>query len=435
MIFDGFVRQLPDTDPSETEEWLDSLDAVVDAHGKTRARFLIAKLMDRAAQLGVGVPATVSTPYVNTIPVDQQAWFPGDEDIERRIRAYIRWNAAVMVVRANKHSEGIGGHLATFASSAALYEVGFNHFFRGKEDGLPGDQVYFQGHAAPGIYARAFLEGRLDESQLDGFRQEVSGGGLSSYPHPRLMPDFWEFPTVSMGLGPDQCHLPGAVQPLPAQPSHRRYQQLAGVVLHGRRRGRRARVARRPDPAGPGAPRQPDLRRELQPAAPRRPGAGQREDHPGARSRVPGGGLERAEGGVGLEVGRAPGQGQGRRPAQQDEHDPRRGVPEVLGRIGSLHPGALLRARPAPAADGREHDRRRVAEPAPRRPRLPQALCRLQGGGRARERSDRDPGQDDQGLDARPRRRGPQRHPPDQEAGGAGHQAVPGPPLHAGGGS
>src|SRR4051812_8293902 len=202
MIFDGFVHALPDTDPTETKEWLDSLDAVVDAQGRTRARYLISALLERARELQVGLPATITTPYVNTIPVDQQAWFPGDEDIERRIRAFIRWNAAAMVIRANKHADGIGGHLATFASSAALYEVGFNHFFRGKDDGQDGDQVYFQGHAAPGIYARAFLEGRLTTEQLDNFRQEVGGNGLSSYPHPRLMPEFWEFPTVSMGLGP-----------------------------------------------------------------------------------------------------------------------------------------------------------------------------------------------------------------------------------------
>src|SRR6202034_3063190 len=141
-------------------------------------------------------------PYVNTIPPDQEPWFPGDEHIERRIRAYIRWNAAIMVVRANHAAEGIGGHLATYASSASLYEVGFNHFFRGKANGLAGDQVYFQGHASPGIYARAFVEGRLDEEQMDNFRFEVGGKGLSSYPHPRLMPEFWEYPTVSMGLGP-----------------------------------------------------------------------------------------------------------------------------------------------------------------------------------------------------------------------------------------
>jgi pyruvate dehydrogenase E1 component len=202
MIIDGFVHQLPDTDPGETQEWLDSLDAVVGAQGKTRARFLVSRLLERARELQVGVPASVSTPYVNTIPAAEEPFFPGDEDLERRIRAFIRWNAAVMVVKANKHADGIGGHLATFASSAALYEVGFNHFFRGKDGGQPGDHVYFQGHAAPGIYARAFLEGRLTEDQLDHFRREVGGRGLPSYPHPRLMPEFWEYPTVSMGLGP-----------------------------------------------------------------------------------------------------------------------------------------------------------------------------------------------------------------------------------------
>src|SRR6187402_1285466 len=207
MMIDGFVHQLPDTDPGETQEWLDSLDAVVGTHGKPRARFLLSKLLERARELQVGTPATVSTPYVNTIPPEEEPFFPGDEDIERRIRAFVRWNAAVMVVKANKHADGIGGHLATFASSASLYEVGFNHFFRGKEDGLAGDHVYIQGHAAPGIYARAFLEGRLDEANLDNFRREISGpggdgNGLSSYPHPWLMPDFWEYPTVSMGLGP-----------------------------------------------------------------------------------------------------------------------------------------------------------------------------------------------------------------------------------------
>jgi pyruvate dehydrogenase E1 component len=203
MIFDGFVHQLPDIDPGETQEWLDSFDAVVDTHGKNRARFLLSKLLDRANASQVSFPATVSTPYVNTIPREHEPWFPGDEHIERRIRAFIRWNAAMMVVKANKNADGIGGHLSTFASSASLYEIGFNHFFRGKDDS-PGDHVYFQGHAAPGIYARAYLEGRLTDDDLDHFRQEIgrNGRGLSSYPHPRLMPEFWEFPTVSMGLGP-----------------------------------------------------------------------------------------------------------------------------------------------------------------------------------------------------------------------------------------
>ncbi|MEY4228687.1 MAG: pyruvate dehydrogenase component [Actinomycetota bacterium] len=204
MIFDGSVHQLPDIDPGETKEWLESLDAVVDTHGKTRARYLLSRLLERAQQSHVSFPATVSTPYVNTIPREHEPWFPGDDHIERRIRAYIRWNAAVMVSRANHHAEGIGGHLSTFASSASLYEIGFNHFFRGKDDGNVGDHVYFQGHTAPGIYARSFLERRIHEDDLDHFRREIgrNGAGLSSYPHPRLMPDYWEFPTVSMGLGP-----------------------------------------------------------------------------------------------------------------------------------------------------------------------------------------------------------------------------------------
>ncbi len=201
-MLDHFARQLPDIDPAETKEWIDSLDAVVAAQGTPRARYIMAKLLERANELQVGVPPTTSTPYINTIPAENQPFFPGNEDIERRIRAFIRWNAAAMVIRANKSADGIGGHLSTFASSAALYEVGFNHFFKGKDNGLAGDHVYYQGHAAPGVYARSYLEGRLTEQNLDHFRMEIGGTGLSSYPHPRLMPHFWEYPTVSMGLGP-----------------------------------------------------------------------------------------------------------------------------------------------------------------------------------------------------------------------------------------
>ena len=202
MLIDRSLQQVPDADREETAEWLDSLDALVEAHGKTRARYLLARLLDRAREKGVAVPAMVTTDYINTIPPDQEPWFPGDEEIERRIRRFVRWNAAAMVARANMRFDGLGGHLSTYASAASLYEVGFNHFFRGKDDGGYGDQVFVQGHAAPGIYARAFVEGRLTEDQLDHFRREVGGHGLPSYPHPRRMPQFWEFPTVSMGLGP-----------------------------------------------------------------------------------------------------------------------------------------------------------------------------------------------------------------------------------------
>ena len=207
-ILNGIPSQLPDIDPEETQEWLDSLDGVVDEGGRTRARYVMLKLLERARQRQVGVPSLTATDYINTIPPEVEPWFPGDEETERRYRAFLRWNAAVMVHRAQRPDIGVGGHLSSYASAATLYEVGFNHFFRGKDHEGGGDQVFIQGHASPGVYARAFLEGRLSEEQLDGFRQEqshvVDGKplALSSYPHPRLMPDFWEFPTVSMGLGP-----------------------------------------------------------------------------------------------------------------------------------------------------------------------------------------------------------------------------------------
>jgi len=203
MYFDEFKHQLPDIDEAETEEWMASLDQVVAQEGEMRARFLMYKLLKRARQLQIGLPPLTQTRYINTISPEQEPDFPGDEELERRIRRLIRWNAVAMVLRANNQFSGIGGHLATYASAATLYEVGFNHFFRGKDGEGSGDQVFYQGHAAPGIYARAFLEGRLSVEQLDHFRRETTGvPGLSSYPHPRLMPDFWEYPTVSMGLGP-----------------------------------------------------------------------------------------------------------------------------------------------------------------------------------------------------------------------------------------
>ncbi len=203
MIHEGLPTQLPDIDPDETQDWLASFDALLKERGRDRARYVMLRLLERARETQVGVPALRSTDYINSIPPEREPWFPGDEEAERRIRAFIRWNAAVMVSSANRKGLEVGGHIATYQSSASLYEVGFNHFFRGKDAPGGGDQIYIQGHASPGIYARAFLEGRLNEAQLYRFRQEVQhgkGAGLSSYPHPRLMPDFWEFPTVSMGL-------------------------------------------------------------------------------------------------------------------------------------------------------------------------------------------------------------------------------------------
>ena len=201
---DQNVDQLVDTDPTETAEWQASFDAALEHAGPVRARYLMLKLLQRAHEKQIGLSSLRNTDYINTISPEHEPDFPGDEAIERRIRQYIRWNAAMLVHRAQRPGIGVGGHISTYASSASLYEVGFNHFFRGMDHPGGGDQIFFQGHASPGMYARAFLEGRLSENQLDGFRQEVShpGGGLSSYPHPRLMPDFWQFPTVSMGIGP-----------------------------------------------------------------------------------------------------------------------------------------------------------------------------------------------------------------------------------------
>ncbi len=192
-----------DIEDIEDREWLESLDYVSDQQGAQRVTTLLRRLQAHAQKKGIRLPFTANTPYINTIGVDRQPVFPGNRDIERRIKSIIRWNAMAMVVRANKQSDGIGGHISTYASCATLFEVGFNHFFQARTREHPGDAVFFQGHAAPGVYARAFLEGRLNEQHVKHFRRELKpGGGLSSYPHPYLMPEFWQFPTVSMGLGP-----------------------------------------------------------------------------------------------------------------------------------------------------------------------------------------------------------------------------------------
>jgi len=207
-IINGLPNQLPDIDSDETQEWIESLDGIIDEGGRQRARYVMLKLLERARQRQVGVPSLTSTDYVNTIPPEREPWYPGDETTERGYRRLLRWNAAMMVHRAQRPGIGVGGHISTYASAATLYEVGMNHFWRGKDHPGGGDQIFFQGHASPGMYARAYLEGRLDEKQLDGFRQEhshvVDGKvqAIPSYPHPRQMPDFWEFPTVSMGIGP-----------------------------------------------------------------------------------------------------------------------------------------------------------------------------------------------------------------------------------------
>ena len=208
-LIDGLLTKVTDNDPEETREWRDSLDALIAEKGAPRTRYILLSMLAQARQRNVNVPTQTTTPYVNTIAVEDEPYFPGDEGAERTYRRWLRWNAAVMVTRAQRPGVGVGGHISSYASTATLYEVGFNHFFRGKDHPGGGDHVLFQGHASPGNYARAFIEGRLSEADLDGFRQEYShpagGRGLPSYPHPRRMEDFWEFPTVSMGLGPAEA--------------------------------------------------------------------------------------------------------------------------------------------------------------------------------------------------------------------------------------
>ncbi len=327
-----------------------------------------------AREQGVGVPAMVTSDYINTIPPEQEPWFPGDEVLERRIRSYIRWNAMAMVDRSNHRFDGLGGHLSTFASAAALYDVGFNHFFRGKGDGGAGDQVFFQGHAAPGVYARAFLEGRLNEEHLDRFRREVDGGGLPSYPHPRRMPTFWEFPTVSMGLGPLNAV---------AQARFNRY-LMAREMADTSKSKVWAFV-------GDGEMDEPEAMAGLSIAAREQldnlifvvncnlqrldgPVRGNGKIIQELEAIVPRRGLERDQGDLGPRLGRAARARRRRRARQPDEQHRRRSVPEVRGRVGRLHPRALLRSRPAPAAHGRAPQRRRPAHAAARRPRLPQAV-------------------------------------------------------------
>ena len=268
------MDRLQDIDPLETREWVDSLEAVLEIEGPERAHYILEQLVDKARRSGAYLPYRAQTAYLNTIPTHLEERIPGDQAIEQRLRSLVRWNAVAMVLRAGKKDLELGGHIASFASAATLYDVGFNHFWNAPGDKHGGDLIYCQGHSSPGVYARSFLEGRLTESQLDMYRQEVDGKGISSYPHPWLMPDFWQFPTVFDGLGTGPAiYRRGSCLPRGTRDGQDRGSQ--GVGIHGRRRDGRARSL--------GAiglrqrrPRQPGLRHQLQPAAPRRPGARQR---------------------------------------------------------------------------------------------------------------------------------------------------------------
>ena len=233
-LIGGLLSQVPDIDPAETGEWIESLDGLIDAEGGPRARYVLMSLLRHARQRNVAIPVSLNTPYVNTIAVHNEPYFPGDEAMERRYRRMIRWNAAVMVTRAQRPGVAVGGHLSSYASVATLYEVGLNHFFRGKDHPGGGDQVYFQGHSSPGMYARAYLEGRLSEQQLDGFRQEMSnpGGGL---PSPAAAARLLGVPDRVDGPRPFVGHLPGMDQQVPALPRHQGHQPAGRLGVPRRR--------------------------------------------------------------------------------------------------------------------------------------------------------------------------------------------------------
>ena len=427
VIREGVASYLPDIDPDETTEWMESFDQLLERQGPARARYLMLRLLERAGEQRVAIPSLTSTDYVNTIPTELEPWFPGDEEIERRYRAWIRWNAAIMVHRAQRPGVGVGGHISTYASSAALYEVGFNHFFRGKAHPGGGDQIYIQGHASPGIYARAFLEGRLTADQLDGFRQEHShpGGGLPSYPHPRLMPDFWEFPTVSMGLGPMNAI----------------FQARFNHYMHDR--GLKDTSDQHVWAfLGDGEMDEPESRGLIQVAANEALDNLtfvincnlQRLDGP-----VRGNGkiiqeLESFFRGAGWNVikvvwGR---EWDALLHADRDgalvnlmNTTPGRRLPDLQGQRRRIRPRPLLRPRPAHQGARGQDERHRDLESQARRARLPQGVCRLPRRHRAQGPADGDPGQDHQGLLAGFALRGPKRHAPDEKACGGRPQAVP----------
>ena len=389
---------LNDHDPVETQEWVDSLRAIVQYQGVDRARFILERLRDEARRTGAQLPFTATTPYVNTIPPEREAKPTWNRELEHKVRSAIRWNAVAIILRANKESSELGGHIASFQSSALLYDIGFGHFWHAPTAEHGGDLIYVQGHVSPGIYARAFVEGRLSEEQLLNFRQETGGKGIPSYPHPWLMPDFWQFPTVSMGLGPLMAIY---------QARFLKYLEGRGLAkTEGRKvwaflgdgEMRRARVARCDLARRAREARQPDLRRQLQPAAARRAGARQRQDRPGARGRLPWRRLERHQGAVGLDLGQAVREGQERTAPAAHGGVRRRRVPGLQVEERRLRARALLRQVPGAEGARRRHERRRGLEAEPRRPRPVQGLRRLRRGGEAQGPADRDPRQDGEGL-------------------------------------
>ena len=421
-----------DIDPLETREWLESIDAVLRVHGPVRAHFLLDRLIDHARRSGAWLPFKPNTAYVNTIHVSREKPYPGDRALERRIESLIRWNAVAMVVHANRVSTEYGGHIATYASSATLYEVGFNHFWRAPSEHHRGDMIFAQGHSSPGIYARAYLEGRLTEEQLRHFRQEVGGKGLSSYPHPWLMPDFWQFPTVSMGLGPLQAIM---------QARFVRYLENRGLAEAGDQKiwcflG----DGEMDEPESMGALTMP-VREKLDNLVFVINCNLQRLDGP-----VRGNGkiiqeLEAAFLGAGWNVIKVI-WGYRWEPLlardtagllrKRDGRGGRRRIPEFQGEGRRVHARAFLRQVPGVARARRQHVGRRDRAAEPRRPRFAQGLERLRGRDDAQGTADRDPCQDGQGLRHGQGGRGPERHAPAEEDGRRVAQGVPRPLQYPG---
>ena len=406
-----------DLDPIETREWLDSVEDVIDRDGADRAHFLLDKAVATARAKGANLPFGATTAYLNTIPVDQQAPFPGDVELEWRIRTINRWNAMATVVRRNKVSSEYGGHIASFASSAVLYDIGLNHFWRTRTEKHGGDLVFFQGHAVPGIYARSFMEGRLTADQLDMFRSETGGKGLSSYPHPWLMPDYWQFPTVSMGLGPLMAIY---------QARFMKYMHNRGLIdMADRKVWAFLGDGEMDEPESLGAiglAAREDLDNlifvvncNLQRLD--GPVRGNGKIIQELEGDVPRRRLERHQADLGLGLGPAARQGRFGHAAPADGGDGRRRLPGLQVEGRRLHPRALLRPLSRDQGARRRHDRRGdLAAPA-RRPRPAQGLRRLPPRSEHRRPADRAPDQDRQGLRHGRGRRGPEHHPPAEEDG------------------
>ena len=387
----------------ETREWVDSLDYVLSKGGPNRAGRLLQQLALHARrEAGINLPFSATTPYQNTIPSRSQPPFPGSQEMERRIKSLVRWNALAMVVRANKIQEGIGGHISTFASAATLYEVAFNHFFRAQTESGDRDIVYFQGHAAPGIYSRAYLEGRISKEKLQNFRRELKpGGGLSSYPHPWLMPEFWEFPTVSMGLGPIQAIYHARFIKYLENRGLKQTDRRQGLGVSGRWRNGRARVAGLDHAGLAREARQPDLRGELQPAAARRPGARQRKNHSGTGSHFPRRGLERHQSASGAPIGTASSRTTATACWSSGWAKSATGsIRNILSRAGPTSARTCLAPIPRLLKMVEHLVRRSAGAHAPGRARSHQSPRGVPRCGRSHGRADHRSGQDDQGLRA-----------------------------------